>query len=286
MASMNSLRTAFSHSLKGKSRLDGVLAGVAAPRYLSTSGAFAAPSAGPSSQTAIASSSTSTGPSLSSGPLPSEPISATAEALELLRTQPNHYVVASITGRTFLLAASDLVTVPRLKDVEVGDVLELDRIHEVGSRDYTLRAQDPMHCRSRGPSALMRRSVLTGPNSYISSSSSHATQPTSSATAAAPPPAAAGAAAGTTQSSIADQVRAVSSSWATRLHPAGLAHIGATLDPTAVRVRAVVVEHTKGAMERILKKKRRKGYKKTIEHKQPYTRIRIERIEIAPRNAS
>lgn len=34
------------------------------------------------------------------------------------------------------------MTVPRLKDVQVGDVIRLDKIHEVGSRDYTLRATD------------------------------------------------------------------------------------------------------------------------------------------------
>ncbi|WVQ63917.1 uncharacterized protein L199_002073 [Kwoniella botswanensis] len=36
-----------------------------------------------------------------------------------------------------------------------------------------------------------------------------------------------------------------------------------------------ILEHTKSPLERILKKKRRKGYKKTIEHKQGYTRLRV-----------
>lgn len=34
------------------------------------------------------------------------------------------------------------MTIPRLKDVNVGDVIRLDRIHELGSRDYTLQASD------------------------------------------------------------------------------------------------------------------------------------------------
>lgn len=34
------------------------------------------------------------------------------------------------------------MTVPRLKDVNVGDVITLDKIVEVGSRDYTLRSSD------------------------------------------------------------------------------------------------------------------------------------------------
>jgi large subunit ribosomal protein L21 len=47
-----------------------------------------------------------------------------------------------------------------------------------------------------------------------------------------------------------------------------------------VKVEATVVEHTKGKMEYIFKKKRRKGYRKTIQHKQPYTRLRIGDIHI------
>ena len=89
----------------------------------------------------------------------------------------------------------DLLTVPRLRDVKVGDTLTLDAIHELGSREYTLRG-----------------------NPVIS--------------------------------------------------------------PDRVKVDATVVEHTKGNMEFIFKKKRRKGYRKTIQHKQPYTRLRIGNIEI------
>lgn len=64
----------------------------------------------------------------------------TASALSLLKSQPSHYIVASIYLRQFLLTARDVVTVPRLKDVKLGDVIRLDKIHEVGSRDYTVQA--------------------------------------------------------------------------------------------------------------------------------------------------
>lgn len=92
------------------------------------------------------------------------------------------------------MAPRDLLTVPRLNDVAVGDVLELDNVHEFGSREYTLR---------------------------------------------------------------------------------GTPH----LPPAVVKITATVVEHTKGQMEFIVKKKRRKGYKKTIQHKQTYTRLRIGSFE-------
>ncbi|CAE6418164.1 unnamed protein product [Rhizoctonia solani] len=47
-----------------------------------------------------------------------------------------------------------------------------------------------------------------------------------------------------------------------------------------VRVTATVLEHTKGPMLEIFKKKRRKGYEKTIKHKQTYTRLRIGSIQV------
>ena len=106
-----------------------------------------------------------------------------------------------MAGRKHLLAPRDLLTVPRLKDVQVGDVLALSEIHEVGSREFTLR--------------------------------------------------------------------------------------GSPVVPAEqVRVEATVVEHTKGKMEVIFKKKRRKGYQKTIKHKQTYTRLRIGPIEVVEPQSS
>jgi large subunit ribosomal protein L21 len=121
--------------------------------------------------------------------------SSTSHALSLVRSQPNQYVIASIAGHKYLLASKDLLTVPRLNDVRVGDVLSLSQIHEVGSREYTLR----------GTPVIL---------------SNH------------------------------------------------------------VSVEATVVEHAKGKMEHIFKKKRRKGYERTIPHKQTYTRLRIGPIDI------
>jgi len=120
---------------------------------------------------------------------------STASALQLIRSQPSQYIVASFAGRKYILTPRDILTVPHLRDVKVGDVLALDEIHELGSREYTLRG-----------------------NPVIPS--------------------------------------------------------------TSVKVEATVVEHTKGKMEFIFKKKRRKGYQKTIKHKQPYTRLRIGNIDI------
>ncbi|KAJ6560991.1 ribosomal protein L21-like protein [Mycena sp. CBHHK59/15] len=123
---------------------------------------------------------------------------STSAALELIRSQPSRYVIATLGGRRHILAPRDLLTIPRMGDVKVGDVVALSAIHELGSREYTLRGNP-------------------------------------------------------------------------------------TIPPSiGVRVRATVVEHTKGAMEFIFKKKRRKGYQKLIQHKQPYTRLRIGDIEVEP----
>ncbi|KAJ7097280.1 ribosomal protein L21-like protein [Mycena belliarum] len=122
---------------------------------------------------------------------------STAAALELIRSQPSRYIVATLGGRKHVLAPRDLLTVPRIRDAKVGDLVALSAIHELGSREYTLRG-----------------------NPVISPSS-------------------------------------------------------------GVRVHATIVEHTKGAMEYIFKKKRRKGYQKLIQHKQPYTRLRIGEIEFS-----
>ncbi|KAH8832898.1 ribosomal protein L21-like protein, partial [Flagelloscypha sp. PMI_526] len=111
-------------------------------------------------------------------------------ALALIRSQPSQYLVANFLGKKYVLTPRDVLTVPRIRDVKVGDVLALDTIHELGSREYTLRG-----------------------------------------------------------------------------NPA--------ISPSLVKVEATVIEHTKARMESKFKKKRRKGYRKTIKSKHPYTRIRI-----------
>jgi len=121
--------------------------------------------------------------------------SSADSALQLIRSQPSQYVVATFAGKKYILAPRDVLTVPRLRDVKVGDVLLLDKIHELGSRDYTLRGEP-------------------------------------------------------------------------------------VIPPERVKVDATVIEHTKGSLETKFKKKRRKGYQKTIKNKHPYTRLRIGSIEI------
>ena len=98
------------------------------------------------------------------------------------RSRSSSPVVTAVTGRKYLLAPRDLLTIPKLNDVAVGDVIELDNVHELGSRESTLQ---------------------------------------------------------------------------------GAPHLSSNVAKTT----ATVVEHTKGQMECTVKKKRRKGYEKTIQYK-------------------
>ncbi|KAI8060206.1 sphingosine-1-phosphate lyase [Gongronella butleri] len=58
--------------------------------------------------------------------------------IQKLRDQLRYYAVAEIAGRPYLVTQNDKVIVNRLKDVQVGDVLKLDRVRELGSKDYAL----------------------------------------------------------------------------------------------------------------------------------------------------
>lgn len=126
---------------------------------------------------------------------PSHTVASTSQAIDLIRSEPSQYVVAVFLGRRYILSPRDLLTVPRIRDVAVGDVLSLNAIQEVGSRQYTLRG-DPV---------------------------------------------------------ISNDV---------------------------VRVQATVVEHTKSTLVRVEKFKRRKGYKRSLDLKQTFTKLRIGPIEL------
>ena len=47
-----------------------------------------------------------------------------------------------------------------------------------------------------------------------------------------------------------------------------------------VKCNLTVLEHTKSPLETIIKTKRRKGYRKTIRHKQGWTRLRVGDIHL------
>ncbi|ORY93501.1 ribosomal protein L21-like protein [Syncephalastrum racemosum] len=118
-----------------------------------------------------------------------------ASLLQKLREQIRYYAVADIAGRPFLVTKNDKVIVNRLNDVKVGDVLKLNRVRELGSKDYTIKGSP-----------------------YVSEQ--------------------------------------------------------------YYNITATVIEQPKSKLIRIVKKKRRKNYKRTIEHKQTHTVLRISDVDV------
>ncbi|KAH3914535.1 hypothetical protein HBH56_090530 [Parastagonospora nodorum] len=67
------------------------------------------------------------------------------QLLPLLQTQPAHYITAHFHGRPYLLTKGDTLRLPfNMPNVQPGDVLRLNRATHIGSRDYTLKAAEPV----------------------------------------------------------------------------------------------------------------------------------------------
>jgi large subunit ribosomal protein L21 len=50
-----------------------------------------------------------------------------------------YYAVAEIKNRPYLITKNDIIVLDRLKDVQLGDVIELNQIKELGSKDYAIK---------------------------------------------------------------------------------------------------------------------------------------------------
>lgn len=74
---------------------------------------------------------------------PTSPTSANnAESpINLLRSQLRYYAVAEIKNRPYLITKNDIIVLDRLKDVKLGDIIELNQIKELGSKDYSIQGQ-------------------------------------------------------------------------------------------------------------------------------------------------
>ncbi|KAG5439822.1 hypothetical protein PCANB_000104 [Pneumocystis canis] len=61
---------------------------------------------------------------------------------EKFRFQPCYYAVIHIYGRSLIVTEGDIVTLPqKLRDVKLGDIIRLNCVSKLGSRDYTLKGQ-------------------------------------------------------------------------------------------------------------------------------------------------
>ncbi|KAF9582514.1 hypothetical protein BGW38_000117 [Lunasporangiospora selenospora] len=84
-----------------------------------------------------------TTPLSTAGSASGSPSSATdsSSLVSLLRDQNRFYAVAEIKNRPFLITKNDIIVLDRLKDVELGDIIELNQIKELGSKDYAIKGQ-------------------------------------------------------------------------------------------------------------------------------------------------
>ncbi|KAF2869251.1 hypothetical protein BDV95DRAFT_576906 [Massariosphaeria phaeospora] len=65
------------------------------------------------------------------------------QLLPLLHSQSAHYLTIHIHGRPYLVTQGDTVRLPFLMpDAKPGDILRLNRVTHIGSRDYTLKAPE------------------------------------------------------------------------------------------------------------------------------------------------
>ncbi|PLW52123.1 hypothetical protein PCASD_02037 [Puccinia coronata f. sp. avenae] len=169
---------------------------------------------------------------------------ATSDALGMLKSEENHYLVTFLVGKKYRLMVDDQVMVPHIKDLKVGDLIKLTRITEVGSRNFTLRAV------GNGTVGHAKRETL--------------------------PPAASRTLSSKARELDVDPAELVRRARTVTLMP----EIPHYLDDNLVHASAIVVEHTRGKMSTVIKKKRRKGYRKTIKNKPYYTKIRLCEIKI------
>lgn len=63
----------------------------------------------------------------------------TKRALSLLKSQCHLYAKVKVNGHMYTIARDDIMVCHRIKNTCVGDILELNEVKEIGSRDYTLK---------------------------------------------------------------------------------------------------------------------------------------------------
>lgn len=192
-------------------------------------------------------------------PLPADPVVllaptavSTPSVLSLLASQPSHYVSALLLGRRYILTARDILTVPKMKGVQPGDRIELTRILEVGSRDYTLRAMN------LPPASSMAGVIVSGKKKSAAKRVAAAVGPLLT------PPLA----------RTLMTREGIPRDW--QRHPDSLP----ALSSHVVQAHLVVLEHTKGSMFTVEKFKKRKGYRRALKSKLGFTKLRMGDISL------
>ncbi|KAJ3147330.1 hypothetical protein HDU89_005680 [Geranomyces variabilis] len=67
------------------------------------------------------------------------PSATTLTALSLLRAQPSFYAIIELKSRPYHIQTNDIIIAPRINELALGDVIALDRVREIGSKDFILK---------------------------------------------------------------------------------------------------------------------------------------------------
>ncbi|KAI8816466.1 uncharacterized protein EV422DRAFT_283458 [Fimicolochytrium jonesii] len=63
----------------------------------------------------------------------------TSAALDLLRSQDKYYAIVELKSRPYYVNLNDVLITMRMNELELGDIIQLDRVREIGSRDFVLK---------------------------------------------------------------------------------------------------------------------------------------------------
>ncbi|KAJ3132628.1 hypothetical protein HK100_005182 [Physocladia obscura] len=77
--------------------------------------------------------------------MPAAPSSQTKTQLALLRGQNYLRAIVELKQRPYFVALNDVIITMRMNDLELGDVIELDRVREISSEDYILQGNPYVH---------------------------------------------------------------------------------------------------------------------------------------------
>ncbi|KAJ3130460.1 aconitate hydratase [Nowakowskiella sp. JEL0407] len=66
-------------------------------------------------------------------------------ALSLLRNQKDFYAIVEIHNRPYFVHVNDLIMTMRINQLSLGNILELDRVREIGSTDFILKGSPYIH---------------------------------------------------------------------------------------------------------------------------------------------
>jgi len=91
-----------------------------------------------------------------------QPSLQTKQGLESLRGE-TLYAIVEIKGIHYHIAQGDVVVAPRMAEVELGSILRLDRVREIGSKDVVIQGQPFIHSKYHRVELVCLEHATTNP---------------------------------------------------------------------------------------------------------------------------